>query len=159
MRRHWAYIPVTVETFKDTKALVLDGVRLAREGLAVVTEAVPTLQPEMAQIERALTPDLYATDEAFRLVTEEGMSFRDAYVQVGNNLADVPVPDHEELLRRRSHIGSTGNLGLHDLRERIMGLRENWAQRGDQLHRLWQDLLQPLPAAIKSLRFAPQPLA
>ena len=33
--------------------------------------------------------DLYATDEAFRLVREEGMRFRDAYVQVGNDIDAV----------------------------------------------------------------------
>ncbi|MHC5068339.1 MAG: lyase family protein, partial [Planctomycetota bacterium] len=58
---------------QDTKALVIDGTRLAAQGLAVVSDAIPSLVPQRERIEAALTRDLYATDEAFRLVREEGM--------------------------------------------------------------------------------------
>jgi argininosuccinate lyase len=33
-----------------------------------------------------MTPELYATQEAYKLVTEEGMSFREAYAQVKREL-------------------------------------------------------------------------
>ena len=35
----------------------------------------PRPEPVEEKIHAALTPDLYATDEAYRLVREEGMSF------------------------------------------------------------------------------------
>ena len=126
---------------QDTKALCLDGLRLARQGLAVAAAAVPTLEPVRARIEAALTPDLYATDEAYRLVREQGMAFRDAYRQVGRNLDQVPVPDHERTVRGRTHAGSTGNLGLPALAARGERERARWAARAAELTRVWETLL------------------
>ena len=126
---------------QDTKALVIDGVDLASQGLAVVTTAVPTLEPVRDKIEAALTPDLYATDEAYRLVREEGMSFRDAYVQVGQNLDAVSVPDHEATIRSRTHLGSTGNLPLAAMGKQITNERDAWQQRAAALHASWGKLL------------------
>ncbi len=40
------------------------------------------MAPVREKIVAALTPDLYATDVAYQLVSEKGMTFRDAYVQV-----------------------------------------------------------------------------
>src|SRR4051812_44929643 len=104
---------------QDTKGLCLEGVRLARGTLAVIAAAAPTIQPVREKILAALTPDIYATDEAYRLVREQGMAFRDAYVQVGKNLAALASPDHDAVVRSRTHAGSTGNLGLAKLGERI----------------------------------------
>ncbi len=126
---------------QDTKALCLDGLRLARQGLAVAAAAVPTLEPVRARIEAALTPDLYATDEAYRLVREQGMAFRDAYRQVGRNLDQVPVPDHERTVRDRTHAGSTGNLGLPALAARGTRERARWTARATELTRIWETLL------------------
>ena len=142
---------------QDTKALTLDGLRLADGGLAVLHRAVPTLQPERAKIEAALTRDLYATDEAYRLVCEEGMSFRDAYVQVGSDLDQVPVPDHEEVLRRRSHLGSTGNLGLDDLIERGEHEARRWQARHEALRQRWDSLLGHPPEVSDPAQGLPQP--
>ena len=62
------------------------------------------------------------------------MSFRDAYVQVGQHLDQVPVPEHDALLRRRTHIGSTGNLGLEQLQEQLTTMTSEWSDRKAQLH-------------------------
>lgn len=126
---------------QDTKPLVIDGLRLATEGLGVLTAAVPTLQPQPDRIEAALTRDLYATDEAYRLVREAGMSFRDAYVQVGKNLQAVPIPDHTAVLAARSHRGGPGNLGLEELRQRLHEQTLAWQRRGEALHARWTSLL------------------
>jgi argininosuccinate lyase len=48
----------------DIMALVLDGLSFRPENIT-------------------LDPSIYATEEAYRLVTEEGLPFRDAYRQVG----------------------------------------------------------------------------
>ncbi len=114
---------------QDTKALCIDGLRLARQSLAVVTAAAPTLEPVRERIEAALTPDIYATDAAYRLVVEKGMAFRDAYQQVGRDLASVRVPDHDGTVRARTHAGSTGNLGLPALAARLAAAQRGWESR------------------------------
>jgi argininosuccinate lyase len=126
---------------QDTKAMCIDGVKLALQGLAVVTAAAPTLNPVREKILAALTPDIYATDEAYRLVREQGMAFRDAYKEVGRNLDRVKTPDHDAVLRARTHAGSTGNLGLPALGERIAALGAQWRGRREALDLVWQGLL------------------
>jgi argininosuccinate lyase len=126
---------------QDTKGMCIDGLRLGRECLAVVAAAVPTLTPVRGRIEAALTPEIYATDEAYRLVREQGMPFRDAYRAVGAQLARVAVPDHERTVRARTHLGSTGNLGLPALGERLAAERRAWAGRQDDLRAVCARLL------------------
>ena len=130
---------------QDTKPLLIDGLKLAEQALVVVSRSVSEMEPVLDNIEPALTPDLYATDEAFRLVREEGMPFREAYIQVGQNLDKVEVPsDHEGVLRQRTHAGSTGDLGLEDLRSRCAVSRQQWQHRSDELHGSWKNLLEAI---------------
>ena len=126
---------------QDTKALCIDGVQLALQGLAVVAAAAPTLNPVREKILAALTPDIYATDEAYRLVREKGLAFRDAYKEVGKNLDRVKTPDHDAVVRARTHAGSTGNLGLPALGERVTAMAAHWRGRRESLEAIWRQLL------------------
>jgi len=126
---------------QDTKALCIDGPALCRQGLAVISASVPTLQPVRERILAALTPDIYATDEAYRLVREQSLTFRDAYVQVGRNLSAVAVPDHDATVRSRTHAGSTGNLGLDSLSDELTAVRSHWAERQVAMETCWERLL------------------
>ena len=130
---------------QDTKALCSEGLRLARQNLAVAAAAVPTLRPVRDKILAALTPDIYATDEAYRLMREQGLTFRDAYVQVGKNLDRVQLPDHEGTVRSRTHLGSTGNLGLDRLATRLGDAKKIWENRRGNLEGVWQNLLSEKP--------------
>ncbi len=126
---------------QDTKALCIDGLRLARQGLAVVTAAVPTLIPNRYKILAALTPDIYATDAAYRLMRDQGIPFRDAYQQVGRNLSAVATPDHDGTVRERTHAGSTGNLGLAGLRRELETVARQWQDVSAGLDATWSGLL------------------
>jgi argininosuccinate lyase len=44
------------------------------------------LEVDAAACRRGLTDDLYATQRAYRLVQEEGVSFREAYARVKDRL-------------------------------------------------------------------------
>ena len=125
---------------QDTKAQCMDAFSIANESCAVMRAAVPTLQPETENIIAALSPDIYATDEAYRLVMEEGMSFRDAYVQVGNNLDKVSTPDHEGTIKNRTHPGSTGSLGVPQIKEHAQMLGAYWNDRQETMHGIWDAL-------------------
>ncbi len=128
---------------QDTKALCIQGLDLARQGVAVTAAAVPTLEPVREKIEAALTPDIYATDEAYRLVKEQGIPFRDAYVQVGRNIAALGMPDHEATVKNRTHAGSTGNLGLSALVADIAAAGTAWDTRRLALEATWERVLAP----------------
>jgi argininosuccinate lyase len=126
---------------QDTKALCIQGVELVRQAVAVAGAAVPTLQPVRERILAALDPAIYSTDEAYRLVREQGLTFRDAYVQVGNNLAALGAPDHDAVVRGRTHAGSTGALGLNGLDAEATAAVSDWRQRRTGLEATWDALL------------------
>ncbi|MBN8526447.1 MAG: argininosuccinate lyase [Planctomycetes bacterium] len=126
---------------QDTKALVIDGVRLARGIVVVATAATPTLAPVRERILAALTPDIYATDEAYRLMREQGIPFRDAYRSVGCSLDRLENPDHDAVVRSRTHAGSTGNLGLAQLADRLDREGAAWIARRKVFEDAWAGLL------------------
>ena len=129
---------------QDTKSLCMQGVALARQGLAVAAAATPTLEPVREKILAALTPDIYATDEAYRLMREQGIPFRDAYVQVGQDLDKLTVLDHDAVIRSRTHTGSTGNLGLTELKRELDQQAAAWRIRQQALENTWERLLGKL---------------
>ena len=126
---------------QDTKALCIQALSLVRQGLAVTAAAAPSLEPVREKILAALTPDIYATDEAYRLVREQGMPFRDAYVQVGQQLDTLATPDHDGTVTGRTHQGSTGNLGLPDLKREVEQAGAAWRIRLQALENTWSKLL------------------
>jgi argininosuccinate lyase len=126
---------------QDTKALCMQGLSLVRQGLAVTAAAAPTLEPVRERILAALTPDIYATDAAYKLVREQGIPFRDAYVQVGSNLDAVAIPDHDGTVKERTHLGSTGNLGLAELKREVEQSAAAWRIRQQALENTWNKLL------------------
>lgn len=126
---------------QDTKALVIDGTKIAEQCLAIMPKAVLSLAPVREKIEAALTPDLYATDVAYKMVREEGIPFRDAYVQVGRTIDQLTTPDHDATVTERTHVGSTGNLQLPGLAKRIADALAVWKEKQSKLHSVWEELL------------------
>lgn len=63
------------------KTPLFRGIDLARDTLAILEAALPGVrfQPERIHLE----PELYAAEEAYRMVLEEGIPFREAYRRVG----------------------------------------------------------------------------
>ena len=66
------------------KAPLFRGIDLARETLAIMTAALADVSFQPDNIH--LAPGLRAAEEAFRLVLEEGIPFREAYRRVGEKL-------------------------------------------------------------------------
>jgi argininosuccinate lyase len=84
------------------------------------------LQIQEGACERACTDDLYAAQEAYRLVAEQDLPFRDAYKAVAAQIqAGTFQPDRSE--PAEAHVGSPYRLQLdvtaHALRE-----SEAWIQ-------------------------------
>jgi argininosuccinate lyase len=63
------------------KAPLFRGIDLAAETLAILASALPEVRFHPEKIR--LDPGLNAAEEAYRLVMEEGISFREAYRRVG----------------------------------------------------------------------------
>src|SRR3989344_4209480 len=67
--------------FQLTKEPYIKGMKLALDTIRVMTLVVKNLEAKKKNLESACTPELYATDEALRLV-KKGKSFREAYQEV-----------------------------------------------------------------------------
>lgn len=67
--------------FQLTKEPYMKGIELVENTLDVMTLVIENLWINTDNLERAMTPELFATEEAYRLV-KEGLSFRDAYTKI-----------------------------------------------------------------------------
>ena len=67
--------------FQLTKEPYMKGMKLALDTIRIMTLVVKNLEAKKKNLETACTPELYATDEALRLV-KAGKSFREAYQEV-----------------------------------------------------------------------------
>lgn len=141
--------------FQDTKDPLMRAAHVAFTCVQVMDLTFRELQVHEKTLEGSFAPEIYATDKALELVAS-GMSFRDAYRQVGLHLEDVAALDPQETLRNRTSTGTAGNLRLDKL-YRDIDLMESRAQ-------MKMDVLQQAAGALFSLSeplqiFDPEPAA
>jgi len=67
--------------FQLTKEPYLKGIKLASDTIGIMILVIKNLEAKKKNLENACTPELYATDEALKLV-KQGKSFREAYQEV-----------------------------------------------------------------------------
>lgn len=101
---------------QETKEPYFRGLDLAGEMVAILALTFRKLEVVPAALEKAFTPDIFATDAAYERV-RAGESFRDAYRHVGLNLGDLEGRDPRRTIADRTHTGAAGNLGLEALRQ------------------------------------------
>jgi argininosuccinate lyase len=84
-----------------------------KELLDVCTHLLPGLQIREQACQNACTDDLYAAQEAYRLVAEQGQAFRDAYKAVAIQIQNGTFkPDRSA--PAKTHLGSTNRLALEE---------------------------------------------
>ena len=95
-----------------TKEPLIKGLGIARRSLEIVALVMSEVKPKKDVLMRSLSPELFATSEANRLV-KKGTSFRDAYQKVKENLGQLTVPDPVKAIKEITSIGAPGNLRLN----------------------------------------------
>jgi len=60
----------------------LKAIKLIKDTLQIASLSIDNLEVKKENLENACTDEIYATDKAYKLV-RQGMSFRDAYKEVG----------------------------------------------------------------------------
>ncbi len=101
--------------FQDTKGPLIKGLTTTIDCVRVMGMVVGELKVDAKKCVDAFSPDVFAADEALRMVTEEGVPFRDAYKKVGLNLDKLKSIDPVANIKAKSHLGAPGNLGLDRL--------------------------------------------
>ena len=94
------------------KKPLIESLNIAQSSLEVVREFIKGITINQDVIGKAIKKDIFAADMANEMVEKDGVSFRDAYVKVGQALEDVKEFNLEENIKSKKSLGSPGNLDL-----------------------------------------------
>ncbi len=108
----------------ETKQPFIQAIETTRQTVNMCCLVVESLHPNSDVLHAGCSPELYATHAAYQLV-KNGMPFRDAYIQVGRNLASLHAMDPVAVLRATDHIGGPGNLNLQCIPENL-AVKKTW---------------------------------
>lgn len=97
--------------YQDTKEPFIRSSNLIVQCVDIIDLTFRELQVNEESLRKGFASEIFATDEALKLVAN-GMSFRDAYKQVGLNLDKLSEYSIDEVLESRKSLGTTGNLNL-----------------------------------------------
>ncbi len=94
------------------KKPLIESLNITENSLLVVREFIKGMEIDMDAVNKTLKKDIFAADMANDMVEKEGVSFRDAYVKVGQALDDVKDFDLKKNILSKKSLGSPGNLDL-----------------------------------------------
>ena len=103
-----------------TKEATMRAVLASQDLVTAVAAVLPGVTWQAGRMRAALSPDLFATAEALRLVAD-GTPFRDAYRAVGTDLGSLKVPSEADALAAYTSDGTPGNVDVEALRRRLNG--------------------------------------
>ncbi|MDZ7807474.1 MAG: argininosuccinate lyase [Gracilimonas sp.] len=98
-----------------TKEPVLKTVQNTQEALEATGLLIRSISLNKEELKDACTDELFAAEDAYRLVKKEGISFRDAYRKIKDGTFDGGDTDVIIKLKESTHLGSTGNPGLNKI--------------------------------------------
>ncbi len=109
---------------QELKRPLFLALQFTEDSLEVASIIAENVTPVEENLYEAMTPELFATHKAFDLVKKQGMPFRDAYFEVGNNLDKLTVDKKSivSMLKESTHVGGAGNLQLDRLIKDIKAL-------------------------------------
>jgi len=110
---------------KDTqcvKEAAMKTLLLTIDSIKMMNIVISTLTVDKEKCKKACLPELFSTDYAYDLVAK-GVPFREAYKKaaqaVKENSPELKKYTAEKALKKRSHSGAPGNMGLNSLKNKI----------------------------------------
>lgn len=101
------------------KKPLIESLRIVNDSLLVTSEFVRGIHINEQSIRSAIKKDIFAADVANDLVQKEGISFRDAYVKVGQALEEMTGTNFEENIASKKSLGSPGNLAIEYYKNKL----------------------------------------
>lgn len=113
---------------QETKAPLFRGVAVTMESLKIADLVAGNLIVNRKRCVEAFTPEVFATDRVLDLVKEKGVTFRDTYYQVKQEVLDGTLAGADPVanIRSKTHQGAPGNLGL-DLARAALAHAKRWS--------------------------------
>lgn len=125
--------------FQDTKEPLIEGFRTTEELLLIMKEMIDNLSVHKENLIKACTPELYATDRVMERVIAGG-NFRDSYKDVGLNLDKVTGEDPVLSLKKRTSVGTAGNLNIRKDEEWLESVDERISEKLEKLKTVYSKL-------------------
>ena len=101
-----------------SKSPVVRSIEHALTVLKLTLRLVNDVEFKQDVMESSISTDMYATDEAVKLVSQ-GMPFREAYKQIGSNLENLEQGSPQQSMQERTSPGACADLKLDVLRSRL----------------------------------------
>ena len=127
--------------FQETKRPFMEALDLTESSAAITALTVSRLTPNTERLAAACSPELFATDAAYDLV-QQGVPFRDAYRRVAGMLDDLGEIDPHAALAMRTHLGTSGDLGLDESAAALATRRTRLDARTAELACIADELLR-----------------
>jgi len=110
---------------QEIKRPLFLGLKYTEMSLETMGVLIDNIEPNEAVLTKSMLdcPGLFAAHKAFEKV-KEGITFRDAYREVGSGIGEIKVTkeDIDRWLRMSTHQGGTGNLQLDKIEKQIREL-------------------------------------
>ncbi|PJA55750.1 argininosuccinate lyase [Candidatus Roizmanbacteria bacterium CG_4_9_14_3_um_filter_33_18] len=100
--------------FGQTKKPFMESFEITLQTIDVVMLTVNSIKPNLNILIKSCSPEIYSTHYAYELV-KKGLPFREAYLQIKNNLKNIKSPDPVSFLKKSNHSGGTNNLKLDSI--------------------------------------------
>ncbi len=95
------------------KKPLIESLNIVQGSLEVVCEFIKGITIDTDTVKKAIKQDIFAADMANDMVEKEGVSFRDAYIKVGQELNKVKDFNFEKNITSKKSLGSPGNIDLN----------------------------------------------
>ena len=110
---------------KTNKKSVLEAFSITEASVKIVNLLFQGITPNEENLLKPFSnSEIFAADVANELVGK-GMTFRDAYKKVGEELHALSRQDPHANIRSKTHLGAPGNLGLKRYEEKINQIKMN----------------------------------
>ncbi|HBB02341.1 MAG: argininosuccinate lyase, argininosuccinate lyase [Candidatus Peregrinibacteria bacterium GW2011_GWF2_38_29] len=108
---------------QEIKRPLFLGLRYTKMSLEAMSVVIKNIVPNEEKLLDNMVPELFSAHKAFEMV-KGGMSFRDAYREVGSHLKEIKIDKSSivSMLKQSKHQGGVGNLGLDKLAKEIASL-------------------------------------
>ncbi|MFH0832755.1 MAG: argininosuccinate lyase [Candidatus Aenigmatarchaeota archaeon] len=104
---------------QETKEPLMKSLNTVNACLDIMANLIDDLKVNEDKLIAAFTPEIFAADKAFELVSK-GVPFRDAHKEIEYNFMKLDKIDPRESIKLKKHIGTTGNLGVNRLERQIV---------------------------------------
>lgn len=108
-----------------SKEPVIDALRKTEQTLKATQLLIENMTPNQENLSQACSSELFAAEVAYKLVRDEGLSFREAYKKSASNPELMMELNAETIMKKYSHLGSPGNPGIERLHLKLQSKQLN----------------------------------